>query len=99
MNKTTNPIMMLIIALILLTFVFVFLTVGGSPNKETFWFLRVLTAISAAAISMSLSGTVNIGAKDNIQTLAETTRKITAAGALAIFMIVYLFNPVSFTSA
>jgi hypothetical protein len=95
MNKKTTPFMMLIIALIILTIIFIYL-ITNAPNDKTFWFIRVLTSLAAGAISMSLAGTINIGTKENMTTLAEQTPKITASGALAVFVIVYLFNPVSF---
>ncbi|MBV1922820.1 MAG: hypothetical protein KUG68_02200 [Flavobacteriaceae bacterium] len=95
MDKKATPITMLIIALIIFTILFIYL-LKGEVNEQSFWLVRVLTALSAAGISMSLSGTINIGTKENIRTLAEKEPKITAAGSLAIFVIVYLFNPISF---
>jgi len=93
MNKKATPITMLIIALIIFTILFLYLRTGN-VQEQSFWLVRVLAALSAAAASMSLSGSINIGTKESIQTLAEKEPKITAAGALAIFVLVYLFNPI-----
>ena len=68
-------------------------------DTAEFWFYRVLTALAAAAISISLPGMLKInytpkGEKIVPMTLAEKEPTITASGAIAIFVLVYLFNPI-----
>lgn len=77
-------------------------------NSAEFWFYRVLTALASASISISIPGMLHINYTpkgDGIQllndvnnnptpmTLAEKEPVVTASGAIAIFIIVYLFNP------
>ena len=84
---------MLYISLIILVFIFIYHVSNSSDNSDQFnWFLRVVTALAAAAMSMSLSGTINIGKHSNMQTFAEASPKVTAAGSFAVFIIVYLFK-------
>ena len=91
--KKFDPMMVAIVSLIIFTVLFVYL-IMNSPSKEAYWFVRVLTALAVSAMSMSLSGSINIGVVKKIETLAQKEPKITAVGALAVFMIVYLFNPI-----
>ena len=84
---------MLYISLIILVIIFLYhLSMKGSDQSEFNWFLRVVTALAAAAMSMSLSGSINIGKDSNMQTFAEAAPKISAAGSFAVFVIVYLFK-------
>lgn len=78
-------------------------------TSAEFWFYRVLTALAAASISISIPGmlTINYDSKGNgvgllsnkpnetkPMTLAEKEPAITASGAIAVFVLVYLFNPI-----
>ena len=78
-------------------------------DSAEFWFYRVLTALAAASISISIPGMLNVnytpkgdGVKllsdenDKLvpMTLAEKEPAITASGAIAVFVLVYLFNPI-----
>ncbi|MEY8848486.1 hypothetical protein AB9K26_06710 [Psychroserpens sp. XS_ASV72] len=84
---------MLYISLIILVFIFIYHITNRNNDTEQFnWFLRVVTALAAAAMSMSLSGSINIGKDSNMKTFAEASPKITAAGSFAVFVIVYLFK-------
>jgi len=91
-SKPSISFFLLITALIILTLVFVFL-MAGTINEKTFCFIRVLTVLAGATISLSMSGLVNIGIKNNVQTLAEKVPNITVPWSIAIFVISYLFNP------
>ena len=84
---------MLYIALIIFVFLFIYYVSHNSDGHKNFeWFLRVITSLAAGSMSMSLSGSINIGKGDDIKTLAEESPRFTAAGALAVFLIVYLFE-------
>jgi len=78
-------------------------------DSGEFWFYRVLTALAAASISISIPGMIHVNyGSDGSQvetmkdekdkhipmTLAEKEPTITASGAIAIFVLVYLFNPI-----
>lgn len=84
---------------------------GFEPSKDAALYLifRVLTALAASAISVSIPGMIQIhytpkGDQVNMNkdndgnhipfTLAEKETAITASGAIAIFVLVYLFNPI-----
>lgn len=56
---------------------------------------RVIIAMAAAAVSIALPGILTIGKPPEIRA-TEINPQINAGGALAVFVIVYLFNPVSF---
>ena len=74
------------------------------------WVFRVLIALAAAAISISIPGMLEIRYSKNSDggmhlltdnnnnpdptNLAEKEPLITASGAIAVFVMVYLFNPV-----
>ncbi|MGJ8745043.1 hypothetical protein [Polaribacter sp.] len=77
-------------------------------ESAEFWFYRVLTALASASISISIPGMLHINYDskgirvgkmsddDNDtepMTFAEKEPTITASGAIAVFVLVYLFNP------
>ena len=73
------------------------------------WVFRVLIALAASAISISIPGMLQIRYQNNQNgmhmltnasgdpepaNLAEKEPAITASGAIAVFVLVYLFNPI-----
>lgn len=78
-------------------------------NDPHFWFYRVLTALAAASISISIPGMISLNHKPdgnpvtsfnaqgvsvpNTMSLLEKEPTISASGAIAVFVLVYLFNP------
>ncbi len=78
-------------------------------NDPHFWFYRVLTALAAASISISIPGMISLNSKPdgnpitrmnaqganvpNPMSLLEKEPTISASGAIAVFILVYLFNP------
>lgn len=72
-----------------------------------FWFYRVLTALAAAAISISIPGMISVNfvpkrdendklltyEKVSNMSLLDKEPTISASGAIAVFVLVYLFNP------
>ncbi len=81
------------------------------PKEDfTLWVFRVLIALAAAAISISIPGMLEIRysrEKDGMRlltnesnepdpsNLAEKEPAITASGAITVFVLVYLFNPIA----
>lgn len=82
-------------------------------DKITFigWVFRLISALAASAVSISLPGMLEIrfnkkkdGSMEIIQnqvtkepepsSLADKEPTITASGAIAVFVLVYLFNPI-----
>ena len=74
-----------------------------------FWFYRVLTALAASAISISIPGMLKVNYTpkgDKVEryidsennpvdmSLLEKEPTIVASGAIAVFVLVYLFNPI-----
>ncbi len=87
---------MLVIAMVIFVGLFLYLALApnNSMSDDLKRLIRVLTALAAGAVSMSLSGTINVGTQENnVQTMAEKAPKITAAGSLAVFVLVYLVDP------
>ena len=96
----------------IIAFGLVSLIVYKVPFKEgdfALWVFRVLAALAAAAISISIPGMLEIKyarEKNGMRlltdannepeptNLAEKEPAITASGAIAVFVLVYLFNPI-----
>ena len=116
MNKTVSPITMFIVAAISLAVSAIVLNnitkaivsnpkIGKEDYESVFWFFRVVTALAASAISISIPGMLKVEynngtfiAKNSGQppmTLTEQAPKIIAGGAMAVFVLVYLFSPLS----
>lgn len=112
MKKTVPPLLMFIVAVITFGISAIYLnTLTTSeefdPEKQKFilWFFRVITALAASAVSISIPGMLKIeynndGASiaqrdGSPMTLAEKEPTIIAGGALAVFVLVYLFNPIN----
>jgi len=82
---------LVIIGSITLFLCFDFLKVEDDISKELAHVIRIIEALSAAAISIALPGAVEI---INTQSNLRTSPNIRASGALAVFAIVYLFDPI-----
>ncbi|WP_299114958.1 hypothetical protein [uncultured Winogradskyella sp.] len=97
MNDTFSSKTMLYISLAIFVIFLIYFSTISSDSTQLNWFIRVVVSLAAGAMSMSLSGSINIGKDKEMRTLAEESPKITAAGALAVFVLVYLFDPIKFT--
>lgn len=84
---------------------------GATTDTFMSWLFRLISALAASAVSISLPGLLEIrftkkkdGTMEIIQnkttneaepsTLADKEPTITASGAIAVFVLVYLFNPI-----
>ena len=86
-------LIMVTLGVLSLTLCFFFLASSDKEFTELSGIIRVIVALSASSISIALPGFVNIESeKDTSDTLWP---KIKAGGALAIFIVVYLFNPIN----
>ncbi|KGL63268.1 hypothetical protein [Polaribacter sp. Hel1_85] len=95
-EKIIPPIILFLIAFIMMFFIgnIIFnLTADDNELETKIWFLRVIVSLCASAISVIIPGAVNIGKQGTFKTLAEEKPAITASGAIAVFVLVYLFNP------
>ena len=63
--------------------------------KDLTGIIRVVVALATSAVSISLPGFINLETFKASQT-DTLWPKIKAGGALAVFVIVYLFNPINF---
>lgn len=96
MNKVKEIIpyaVMAVLGIITLYFCFEFLKDKESVTKEVSRIVRIIVALAAASISIALPGILEIGT-DAAQ-VSKTTPKVKASGALAVFVLVYLFDPIS----
>ena len=84
---------MVALGIISLTLAFAFLAKNGKEFAALTGIIRVIVALSAASISIALPGFVNIESEK--KTDDTLWPKIKAGGALAIFIVVYLFDPVN----
>jgi len=76
-----------------LTLCFLFLAKSNREFTDLTGIIRVIVTLSAAAISIALPGFVNLESEKN--TSDTLWPKIKAGGALAIFIVVYLFDPIN----
>ncbi|MDH3699527.1 MAG: hypothetical protein OEQ81_12750 [Flavobacteriaceae bacterium] len=78
-------------------------------SKVISWIFRVIISLAAAMVSVAIPGSLTIDytntegtlkfVKDenasSRPTLADKEPKIVATGAIAVFVLVYLFNPIN----
>lgn len=88
-------IIMAIIGFLVLVCCFSYLRNCNKEFEELTGIIRVVVALSTAAVSISLPGFVNLETLRENATTDTIWPKIKAGGALAIFVLVYLFNPVN----
>ena len=86
-------LIMVFLGVLSLTLCFIFLAKSKREFTELTGIIRVIVALSAAAISIALPGFVNVQAEKN--STDSLWPKIKAGGALAIFIVVYLFDPIN----
>ncbi|WP_299684213.1 hypothetical protein [uncultured Dokdonia sp.] len=89
---------MIVAFLGLLTLILCFLYLKDKECDKIFepleGFIRVIIALASSAVSIALPGFINL------ETIRENNKsdtlwpKIKAGGALAVFVLVYLFNPI-----
>jgi len=77
------------------------------PKKHQFilWFFRVITALAASGISIAIPGMLKVSYNTDgsfikmegaeTPTLIDKAPTVIAGGALAVFVLVYLFNPIN----
>lgn len=109
MRKLVPPITMFLFGIIAFAVIMIItqkLNFTDFKDPE-FWFYRVLTALACASISISIPGMINIShvpkrdeenrllnyEKVTNMSLLDKEPTISASGAIAIFVLVYLFNP------
>lgn len=86
-------LIMVALGIISLTLAFFFLANSDKEFAALTGIIRVIVALSASAISIALPGFVNIESEKDAGD--KLWPKIKAGGALAIFIVVYLFDPVN----
>lgn len=87
-NVLIPPIILFIISMLTI------LLLAKFGNCMDAWLHRILGAFAASGLSVVIPGSINIGKPDaEFKTLAQESPQLTASGALAVFVLVYLFNP------
>mgnify|MGYP000333144505 CR=1 FL=1 len=82
-NQTTQSIIGASVGVIFMTAVLYIAFVKECPSDSLLFTLRVVLAIAVAAFSMVISGSLKI----------QYQGSISAGGSIAVFVLVYLFNP------
>lgn len=110
MNKPIPPIIMFIVSAFALILVFTATKEATKDssviNKELFWIIRIVVALASSAISISIPGMIKISynsdgtevstsSNKNFMSFSEKEPTIVASGAIAVFVLVYLFNPIT----
>lgn len=85
--KLTKQIVLIAIGLLVLI---VFQIIEKS--EELKGITRIIVALASAAVSIALPGSINIETEENKKD--KMWPRIKATGALAVFVLVYLFNPI-----
>ena len=107
MNMRIPPIAMFIFGLVIFALIILLrgLITNSDPATAAFtaWVFRIIIALAASMVSMAIPGSVTIGGskagEDPKRTLAEEAPKIAATGAIAVFVLVYLFDPITFSAS
>ena len=79
----------------ILLFVVSFAIILWLPSKDDSfnpWLYRILGSFAASGLSVVIPGSINVGT-NSYKSLAQESPKLTATGAMAVFVLVYLFNP------
>ncbi|WP_203258335.1 hypothetical protein [Hyunsoonleella ulvae] len=110
MKKLVSPVTMFLFGVIAFAVIMLVTHKMQLDFEDTyFWFCRVLIALAAASISISIPGMISLNHKPdgnqlmrknsdgtvepNTMSLLEKEPTISASGAIAVFVLVYLFNP------
>lgn len=83
------------IGFLVLTSCFGYLKYHGKEFTELTGLIRVIVALASAAVSIALPGFINLDTQRENSATDTVWPKIKAGGALAIFVLVYLFNPIN----
>ncbi|GAB5400500.1 MAG: hypothetical protein Aureis2KO_20850 [Aureisphaera sp.] len=83
-------LIMVILGVIVMVLCFFHLDSEGKIFDNLTGLIRVIIALAAASISIALPGFVQLKTSEQ----SGTAPLISAGGALAVFVIVYLFNPI-----
>ena len=83
------PILLFVISFLII------LWLSGRGQDFNPWLYRILGAFAASGLSVVIPGTITIdnGTKNSFSTLAQKSPTLTATGVMAVFVLVYLFNP------
>lgn len=93
-KQLIKPMTLFIGSLIMLIVIITFLWLIGSPkHNEVFQYIKILGAFCASGISIAIPGMIEVKDSTGIRSLASSAPKITASGAIAVFVIVYLYTP------
>lgn len=109
MKKLVSPVTMFLFGIIAFAAIMIVTNrLGIGIDNPKFWPYRVLTALAAASISISIPGMLKVDYTpkgDGVRTfndiddqpvqmtLLEKEPTVSASGAIAVFVLVYLFNP------
>ncbi len=88
--KTVSPVILFFFSIVAL--IAVFFVNETDTNK---WIIRVVVSLSASAISISIPGMLKLDTNSASTTMAEKAPKVVASGAIAVFVLVYLFNTIN----
>lgn len=75
----------------------IILWLPNSDKEFNPWLYRILGSFSASGLSVVIPGSLDVSLKtdDKFTSLAQKSPKLTATGAMAVFVLVYLFNPIN----
>ncbi|MDC8006228.1 hypothetical protein POV27_19400 [Aureisphaera galaxeae] len=85
-------LIMVVLGIIVMALSFWHLDSEGKAFDNLTGIIRVIVALSAACISIALPGFIEL--QSNKEGTNSNAPLINAGGALAVFVLVYLFNPI-----
>ncbi len=105
-NVSIPPFLLFIISAFTFFALFASLKNFDVTKKEVFWLMRIVVALAASGVSVAIPGMIKLShnsdgeiittEKDQpFYSLTEKEPAIVASGSVAIFVLVYLFNPLN----
>ena len=89
-----KPLVLFLTSLLILFGIITFLWfTDKNAHTEVYLYIKILGAFCASGISIAIPGMIEVKGSNGVETLASRAPNITATGALAVFVFVYLANP------
>ena len=91
MKKRTEKTVIFIFGFIFISALLIIAVILPTPTHFQKWIFQIILALASAGIAASIPGVIDIKISDKIPGAV-----IRASGAIAVFVIIYFFNPVQF---
>ena len=95
-KEMVSPLLLMTIGVVALIVCFFYLDSFEESRvfEELKGIIRIVVALATAAVSIAFPGLLVLGKNPETKANRALSPEISASGALAVFVIVYLFNPI-----